>query len=378
MIKGGADENTYSTIIGLNGGRYDIDLMVGGSSELENFPMLENKKVFVVKNLVRDVAPLKDLKALIDIYSFLKKNRYDIVHTHTAKGGFIGRISARLANVPIIIHTLHGTTFGNFLPFYKRRLYITLEKMAISKTDKIISVSRDLINKYIGQKIGDPGKYTVIYSGIDTERFNEAGQIPETEKIRLKKELGLDPYDITIVNISRLEPRKGHKYFLESASRIIERFPQVKFLIVGDGDYKEVLKKRADKFKLLSNLIFTGSRQDIEKVIAISDISVLTSLWEGLPRVLIQSAAVGKPIVTFEVEGVREIVQNGVNGFIVPSRDIDTLTERITFLLEDLEHARDMGIQGRGIVGDDWNVENMVNRIDEVYKEQIKMKLKVD
>jgi glycosyltransferase involved in cell wall biosynthesis len=378
MIKGGADENTYSTIIGLNGGRYDIDLMVGDCSELENFPMLENKKVFVVKNLVRDVSPLKDLKALGEIYSFLKKNRYDIVHTHTAKGGFIGRISARLAKVPIIIHTLHGTTFGDFLPFYRRKLYIALEKMAISKTDKIISVSRDLINKYIGQKIGYPEKYTVIYSGIDTDRFYEAGKIPETEKIRLKKELGLDPYDITIVNISRLEPRKGHKYFLESASRIIERFPQVKFLIVGDGDYKEVLKKRADEFKLSSNLIFTGSRQDIEKVIAISDVSVLTSLWEGLPRVLIQSAAVGKPIVTFEVEGVREIVQNGINGFIVPSRDIETLTERIIFLLEDLEQARNMGIQGREIVGDAWNVENMVNRIDEVYKEQIRMKLNVD
>jgi glycosyltransferase involved in cell wall biosynthesis len=250
--------------------------------------------------------------------------------------------------------------------------------MAISKTDKIISVSRDLIEKYIGQKIGDPEKYTVIHSGFDTDRFYEAGKIPETEKIRLKKELGLDPYDITIVNISRLEPRKGHKYFLESASRIIERFPQVKFLIVGDGDYKEVLKKRADEFKLSSNLIFTGSRQDIEKVIAISDVSVLTSLWEGLPRVLIQSAAVGKPIVTFEVEGVREIVQNGINGFIVPSRDIETLTERIIFLLEDLEQARNMGIQGREIVGDAWNVENMVNRIDEVYKEQIRMKLNVD
>jgi glycosyltransferase involved in cell wall biosynthesis len=376
MIRGGADENTYATIVGLNGGRYDMDLLAGANSELDNFPLLSGKKIFIVEDLVRDISPWKDFSAFWQIYRFLKKNRYDVVHTHTAKGGFIGRISARMANVPIVIHTLHGTTFGDFLPYYRKKLYVSLEKMAALSTDKFISVGRDVKSIYLNEGIGDPGKHTVIYSGIDIDRFHEAGRMPEERRAELRNELGLEPSDTVIVNISRLEPRKGLKFFLESASKIVKHYPHTKFLVVGEGSYRAELKRRSAELNLSSNLKFTGPRRDIENVIGISDISVLTSLWEGLPRVLIQSALVGKPIVTFEVEGAREVVENGVNGFVVPSKDVDTLTERIEFLLEEPKRARKMGLQGREIVGDAWRVEKMVDRIDEVYSELIEMKLR--
>jgi glycosyltransferase involved in cell wall biosynthesis len=369
MIKGGADENTYSTVVGLNGGRYQVDLMVGGSAELDNFPLLARDRVFVVEDLVRDISPLKDLRALYRIYSFLKKNRYDIVHTHTAKGGIIGRTAARLAGVPLVVHTLHGTTFGSFLSGSRRRLYIALEKVTASWTDGIISVSQGLIDKYLGQKIGRPEQYRVVHSGFDVDRFFEAGCMSVPEKIRVKKELGLDPYDMVVVNVSRLEPRKGLKFFLESAVKIGRRFPQARFLIVGDGAYRGELEQEARRLGLNSSLIFTGPRQDVEKIIAISDVFVLTSLWEGLPRVLIQSAAVGKPIVTFDVEGANEVVEDGRNGYIVPSKDVEALTDKVAYLLEDLERAEQMGMQGRSIVGDAWRVEKMLDGIEDLYEE---------
>ncbi len=375
MIRGGADENTYATIAGLNGGKYEMDLMAGANSELDNFPLLNGKNIFIVEDLVREISPWKDLRAFYQIYRFLKKNRYDIVHTHTAKGGFIGRMSARMANVPIVIHTLHGTTFGDFLPYYRKKLYISLEKLAASSTDKFISVGRDVKSIYLNEGIGEPEKHTVIYSGIDIDRFHRVSRMPEERRIELRNKLGLSSSDMVIVNISRLEPRKGHKFFLESASKIVKHYPHAKFLIVGEGNFKAELKRKSDDLKLNSNLIFTGPRRDIENVIGISDISVLTSLWEGLPRVLIQSALVGKPIVTFEVEGVREVVENGVNGFVVPSKDVDTLSERIEFLLEDPQRARKMGLQGQRIVGDAWRVEKMVDKIDDLYNELIEMKL---
>jgi glycosyltransferase involved in cell wall biosynthesis len=290
------------------------------------------------------------------------------VHTHTAKAGFLGRVGARLAGVPGVVHTLHGVTFHEQLSPWLRRAYILLERIAAPLSDVLISVGEDVKGKYLRESIGREDQYVTIPSGMDTIGFQKALRSPEETRLPRRREFGFAGEHIVMGMVSRLEPRKGYRYFFEAFARMSADFPNVRALVVGEGEQGNELKSMAADLGIEKRVVFAGYRADIAEVIAAFDVAVLTSLWEGLPRVLVQYALLEKPIVTFDVEGAREVVDDGNTGYIVPLQDVDVLADRLRQLLESEDLRRRLGVAARERVEGRWDVDRMVAGISEVYR----------
>lgn len=346
-----------------------MDLAIGRDSQLDLLENYSHGQVFQVNTLVRDPNPFYDPIGLLQLYRIIKAGNYHIVHTHTGKAGVLGRLAARMAGVPIVIHGLHGTmTSPN--PILDR-IYLFFDRFTGRFTDCFISVGEDLKQRYIERGIGDPSKYSVIRSGMDLESFYNAGDLPKEAIDKKRTELGVADDAIIVGKVAALEPRKGYKYAIRAARKLAQRHDDIKFLFAGEGWYRSKLEKMVRQNGLEDSIIFTGYREDVAEVMATFDIALLTSLWEGLPQVLVQAAAVGKPIVTFAVEGAKEVVKDGVNGFIVSSKDVDSLVGKLEYLLSDLEKAQAMGRQGREIIGDQWMVETMQAKTRKLYDELV-------
>jgi len=368
LIQGGADENTLYTVQGLDKQRYDVDLAVGRGSELERIGHVQGVEVFMVPELVREPSPLKDLVALFKLATLIRRGRYQIVHTHTAKAGFLGRLAAAMVGAPIIIHTVHGITFHTHLSSWQRWFYLALERIAARFTHQFVAVGEDVKNKYLESGVGTEHAYETIYSGMPLAEYIEAGQMDENERVSLRRELGFEPSHRVVVMAARLEARKGHSYLFRAVRRIVGRHPELRVLIVGEGPIRSELEAECRALEIEAYVQFLGHRHDLPRVLAAADVSVLTSLWEGLPRVLVQSAAAGRPIITFDVEGAWEVVRDGRNGFVVPSRDIDAFAARLETLLSEHIHARALGAAGRAQVTSEWTVETMLERLDDLYQ----------
>ena len=368
IVRGGADENTLYTVRGLDPRRYAVDLVIGAGSEPECLAGLDPARVFTMSELVRDPHPVKDVIALLRLASLIRRGRYQIVHTHTAKGGFLGRLGAALAGTPIIIHTVHGVTFHDHLPRWQRWFYLTLERIAARFTDQFVTVGEDVKAIYLRHGIGQASAYQTIYSGMPLSEYLEAGDMSDVERARVRRELGLEPRHQVVAMAARLEARKGHAYLFDAVARLRDRHPDLRVLILGEGGDRAALESQVREQGLDDIVRFLGHRNDLPRVLAAADISVLTSLWEGLPRVLVQSAAAGKPIVTFDVEGAWEVVRDGQNGFIVPTRDVDAFAGRLEEMLQDRSRWHAMGRSGRARVTQEWTVETMLDRLDLLYQ----------
>jgi glycosyltransferase involved in cell wall biosynthesis len=370
LIRGGADENTLLTVNGLDRRRFRVTLAIGGGSEpamvAEVAPTVE---VVELPELVREVSPRRDLAALRRLRRLIREGRYDVVHTHTAKAGILGRFAARGAGAPVIVHTLHGSTFHGALGRAQYLLYWGLEKAAAGMTDRIITVGEDLRDRYLDAGIGRADRYQLIRSGMELSDFTGAAAMGPERRAAVRQSLGV-PADAPLVGmIARLEPRKGYQYFLDLAQTVLQRIPAARFVGLGAGEQHAALRAEVERRGLAGRVHFPGFRDDIADVLAVLDVAVLTSLWEGLPRVLVQAAACGVPVVTFAVEGAHEVVKEEVNGWVVPMRDVPQMAERVMTLLSDPGRARAMGAAGRSLVCETWAAETMVRQIEEAYED---------
>ena len=377
MITGGADENTLFTMEGLDKNKYEIDLITGEKFDKSILNKVKNNHfdIIQIKGLKWKLNFLYDLIILIKLIKLLWKNHYDIVHTHTTKAGILGRIAAHMAGVPIIVHGLHGSTFQAFNSGLLNWLLFLFEKLTGRFTDAYISVSSLLSEKYIEKGIGKKDNYHTVYSGMELEIFyGVRGKIDCRKK---QRELGIDSKDFVIGNVARLETRKGHKFLIDAFKKAMEERKgcPVKLLIIGEGNKRENLENYVKELNLENKVIFTGYREDVEELMAIMDIFVLTSLREGLPRVLVQAAAVGIPSVAFDVDGVPEIIRDNYNGFLVKSGDVKQLTKRIMQYIDHKELLVLHGKNGRESIKGKWSVEDMIGKIDEIYQNLVREKL---
>jgi glycosyltransferase involved in cell wall biosynthesis len=372
LIRGGADENTLLTVNGLDPRRFRVTLAIGGGSEAamvaEVAPTVE---LVEVPELVREVSPLRDLAAFRNLRRLIHDRRYDIVHTHTAKAGILGRFAARGAAAPVIVHTLHGSTFHGALGRAEYLLYWGLEKAAAGFTDRIITVGEDLRQRYVEAGIGRPERYQLIRSGMELSDFSAAAAMGPERRAAVRRSLGV-PADAPLVGkVARLEARKGYRYFLDLAETVLQRIPASHFVGLGAGEQHAALRAEVERRGLTGRVHLPGFRHDIADVLSVLDVAVLTSLWEGLPRVLVQAAACGVPAVSFAVEGAHEVVKDGVNGWVVPMRDVPRMAERVVALLSDPGRARAMGAAGRDLVCQTWAAETMVREIAGAYEDLV-------
>ncbi|OFW01653.1 MAG: hypothetical protein A3I61_03400 [Acidobacteria bacterium RIFCSPLOWO2_02_FULL_68_18] len=372
LILGGAQENTLYTAIGQHRDpRFDVTLLCGVDEAGEGDMFAEANRAgvttVVLPSLVREIRPLTDVKAFLDMYRFLKGRSVTVVHTHSSKAGIIGRLAARAAGVPIVVHTLHGLVFHEFQSRWKNRFYILLKRVCAPMTDTIISVS-DLVSKTaLARGVGRPDQHITIYSGIDLNLFLSVG---ERLSVEAAKRLAGIPHDAPVVGkIARLFPLKGHEQFLAAAAEIHREMPEVFFLLVGDGPLREPLKAQAARLGIGDRVVMAG-RVPPERVpdyIQAMDVVVHTSLREGIARVLPQAGAVGKPVVTFDLDGAPEVIRDGVSGYLVPPLDVAQVTTRTVELLRDPARRRSFGEAGRAFAAAHFSVERMVERIGAVY-----------
>jgi glycosyltransferase involved in cell wall biosynthesis len=352
--------------------RYDNRLITGPSLHLS----LETNKFLdryrdqtqIVFSLKRDILPLDDLRALIELYRIFRREKFDIVHTHTAKAGVLGRLAARLAGIPHIIHTPHGHNFYGYFGPLGSKLVILIEKWLSLFTDKIMTLTELERKDYVTFRVCRPEKITVINSGIELEKFRNI-QIDQTQK---RAEFSIGPEEIVIGMMGRLEPVKGPEFLIEAAKAVIERIPKIKFLIVGEGSLRERLEERCYQLRIHDRVIFTSWREDIPEILSILDVVVLPSLNEAVGRILIEAGALGKPVVATYVGGIPEIVKDKETGILVSPKSVTDLAQALIALARDENRRNQMGQAARRWIDDKFSSTRMIAQIARLYEELLK------
>ena len=294
--------------------------------------------------------------------SMMQAGQYDIVHTHSSKAGVIGRIAAHRAKVPIIVHTVHGWSFHERMSPVKRQLYVLLERLGARYGAVMIVVSPRDIAKGLAQGIGRKEDYVVIRSGIELDRFGHPAVAPQ----ETRRQLGIPQDALVVGSVTRLSPQKAPLDMVEAFGRIHAAHPDTWFLIVGDGPLRPDVEQRLAQLGIANQTILTGLRRDVPELMAAMDMFVLSSLWEGLPRVLPQAMASGLPIVCTAADGSAEAVTDGVNGYLTPPGSPDMLAVRVNELLSDAQLRTQMGIAGQQSAPE-FGATRMVEQIDRLY-----------
>jgi glycosyltransferase involved in cell wall biosynthesis len=369
LVIGGAQENTVATVLGLRRkSGVEVNLISGpttgpeGSleSEFKNSPEL----LTIVPELVRPIHPLKDFLALKKLERIFREQKPDVVHTHSGKAGILGRLAAKRAGVPIIIHTIHGPSFGAFQNGFSNFIFRSAEKKAARPTDHFIVVADAMKNQYLAAGISKQEQYTKIFSGFPLEPFLAA-----KNDLELRKKLGIAPDDFVIGKIARLFKLKGHDDLFAIAPELVRQNPKIKFLLVGDGEWGERFQNLAKSLDMEANFVFTGlvPPNEVPKYVGIMDALVHLSQREGLPRALPQALAAGKPVVAYDCDGAREVCLNGETGFLIQPGDLKNLTGKIIQLANDAKLREQFGTRGQNFVRENFAVEKMVDGIYNLY-----------
>ncbi len=376
FIIGGAMENTLYTVLGqMRDPRYEVTLLtgidLGPEGNLHDVAHEKGVNIVFSPHLVRPIKPLTDLRALIELTRFIRAGRFHVVHTHATKAGIIGRIAARLAGTPVIIHTMHGLAFHEYQSRHVNRLYVAIERACEPLADQLITVSDTTARAALAAGIGHPGRYETVFSGMELEPFLDADQ--RFDRVAFRRRFGIPDDAAVIGKVGRLFPLKGHAQFFAAAAAIHAARPEVHFLIVGNGILRQELEAEARERGLAPVVHFTGllPPAEVPAAIAAMDIVVHTSLREGIARVLPQALAVGRPVVTFALDGAPEVIADGQTGFLVPPLDSAQVARRVLDLLDDPGLGQRMAATGRALVEREFPVERMVARIDAIYERHL-------
>jgi len=362
---GGAQANTLYTASHLDRSRFDAVIIAGPGGLLD--PKAAGGRLLTASRLCREIRPLGDLAAFFELRSLLKKEAPAIVHTHSSKAGILGRLAAASAGVPAVAHTFHGFGFHPRQNFLKRNFYILLEKFCARFSDALIFVSRSNMETARAAGIGDPAKYRLIRSGVKL-----SGYPARTDRNEKRRSLGLSPDDTVVLSIGNAKPQKNPRHFLEAAARLSPGRPAARFVFVGGGEELENLRAEARARGLEKTCLFTGWREDSAELLAAADIFVLTSLWEGLPRALVEALRSGLPAVCYATDGVTDILKEGVNGRPVPQGELGAFCEALAGLLDDA------GLRARLAAGAaatdlaEFDIDHMVRQQEELYAALLK------
>lgn len=314
----------------------------------------------------RKINPFTDFSSLVKLSRYIRKNRFDIVHTHTSKAGFIGRLAAKITGVPIILHTIHGFPFDEGMNPIKKYFYVFLEKVASCFTDQLLSQNSEDVQLALKYRICVPNQITRIGNGIDINRF-KPDSVGEGTLSSFRKSLGVS--DHLVLMIAELIPRKGCFDFLKAMQKVLDAFPNVKGVLVGDGPLKSKLEKFKSRLGISESIILPCFQENVLGFLALADVYVLPSYREGLPRSIIEAMAMGKPVVATNIRGCREAVEDGRTGILVPVRDAQALAEAIIYLLQNEERAQEMGRAGRKRAEELFDERKVFQRVEAEYRQ---------
>ena len=370
LIIGGAQENTLFSVDDQHHLFGDeVCLMtgpgLGPEGSLEQRAMARGLDLKLLPELRRRLNPFQDWQSLRAIRRALADYQPEIVHTHSSKAGILGRLAAHQLGIPAV-HTIHGASFHFGQNPLLHHFYRWSERRAARWCDHFISVCNAMTEQYVAAGIAPRDKFTTVYSGMDVDTFLTPSRTPA----EVRASLGIAPTDILFGKVARLFHLKGHEYLIEAAVAVVNKVPNVRFLLVGDGILKEPFQRRIAELGLTDHFRFAGlvPPDAVPNYIHAMDAVVHTSDWEGLARVLPQGLIAGKPVITFAIDGAPEVCLHEETGLLVEHRNIAALSEAMLRLALDESLRRRLGEYGKSRFSQQFRHEFMTARIREVYQ----------
>ena len=350
LILGGAQENVVLCCEDLLRDYADDVLLITGPALGPEGSLLERGRaggvpLAILPSLRRAIHPWRDLLAYREIQKALRDFRPEVVHTHSAKAGILGRAAAWRMGVPAVLHTVHGAPYHPYQSAAARCFFRGCERWAAKRCHALVSVADAMTDLLVRDGVAPREKFTTIYSGMEVEPLLEADRLRDDARRRL----GYRPDHVVIGKIARLFHLKGHEYLIEAAKRLVPAEPRARFLLVGDGVLRNQLERKIRDAGLEGNFQLVGlaAPEEIPGLVAAMDVVVHTSLREGLARALVHGLLAGKPVVSFDIDGAREVVLDGLTGYLIPPRDYEGLATALRRLTADSTLRDRLGGQGR-------------------------------
>ena len=371
LILGGAQENTLLTCEDLARDYGDDVLLVTGPPLGPEGSLLERARthqvpVTIVDALRRSIHPLYDARAYRELKRVLRDFRPEVVHTHSAKGGMLGRVVASSLGVRAVVHTVHGAPFHPYQSWAARQFFRACERFAARRCHALVSVADAMTEQLVAAGVAPREKFTTIYSGMEVEPFLNA----DAQREAMRQALGFEPQHVVIGKIARLFHLKGHEYVISAAREVVARRPEARFLFIGDGLLREALEGQVAAAGLSKHVRFAGlvPPEKIADYLGATDIVVHASLREGLARVLPQAMIAGKPVVSYDVDGAREVVIPGETGYLLPPRSIKPMADVLVELVSNPAERARLGNEGRRRFTDRFRHEKMTCEIRALYE----------
>ena len=365
---GGAQHNTLFTVGHLDRSRFRPMLISGEPGLLDGEAhALLGDDWYQVPSMVRPINPVADLRALLSLRSLLERLRPMIVHTHSSKAGILGRLAAKMTGVPIVIHSIHGFGVTPTQSVLQRWLLLGAERMAAQATHRFFAVSQANRQQGIHYNLFRGDQCRVIRSGVDLRALRELS----VDVANKKRDLGLASTQPVVGMVGPLKPQKAPLDFLRMAAVVHRARPDAVFLYVGDGELRAAFEAEAARLDLTGSVKLLGWRRDVPELLRCLDVFVLTSLWEGLPRVYLEALASGVPVVGTRVDGAAEVIRDGYNGYLLDPHDCHGIASRVLYLLSAPEIRASMGARGREGLSPDFDIHEMVRRQEWEYDELI-------
>lgn len=374
LARGGAPSIMLDLLRGLEGDGLTHTLATGlagdAAQDLLETPATEGLRVLTLPALTREVRPLADLRALLELTHLLRREEPDLVHVYTSKAGFLGRLAARLTGMRPVVYSPHGSILTGYFSPGATRLFARLDAWAARFTDRVICCTAREVAEYLAAGIGRPEQYAVIPNGLDGETYARQATPPA----QTRAALALPSESRPVVCAGRLVKVKGHTFLLQAWPSVLKHEPRALLLLAGDGPDEDPLRAQAAALGLAGSVKFLGFRQDIASLIACAEVLVLPSLNEGFGMVLVEAMAMGKPVVASAVGGVPEVVLDGRTGLLVPPANPEALAAAILRLLDDPGAARRLGEAGRERARESFSREGSIQAHRDLYGELLGMK----
>lgn len=382
MIIGGAQENTLFNCQDLVSEHGDEVLLICGpetgpegdllardqrtEQDIERFS-INGVQVRIIDALRRNIHPVHDYRASQQLRKTLRDFKPDIIHTHSAKGGLLGRYVGWGLAGPKVIHTVHGAPFHDYQFSLARRFFVACERWAARHCHHMISVADAMTDLMADAGVAPREKFTTISSGMDVEPFVHAKE----HRDRIRRELALEDNHIVVGKVARLFHLKGHEDLITAARQVVDRHPNVRFLLVGDGILREPLQQQIASLGLTEHFVFTGlvPPTRVPELIGAMDLLVHTSYREGLARALPQALISGIPAISYDIDGAREVVINDETGFLVEPANTSELAGRISELVGDENKRQQYGRDGQAKFTDQFRHQTMTRKIRELYQQ---------
>jgi glycosyltransferase involved in cell wall biosynthesis len=345
LTLGGSSENTIASCVALDRAGYDCTL-AASFRESDGSALVDARRrgcrVVDLPALGREVAPLADLTGLVQILRLIRRERPAIVHTHTSKAGFIGRLAAAIARVPVVIHQPHGHVFYGYYGPRRTAVFTALERQAARWTDRIITLTDRGATEHIARGIGRADQYVAVPSGVPTAELRATAPARSEARARL----GLEPDAFVVVGLGRLVPIKGFDLLVRALPAVVARIPSARVLLVGDGAERRHLEALAAALGVTERLRLTGELMDVTTPLAAADVLAVPSRNEGMGRVIVEGMAIGIPVVATAVGGIPDVVTDGECGRLVEPDDVDALAAALIELGRDDALRRKLGEAG--------------------------------